>query len=89
MAGVTETLDLPRLRRMIFRSTKGKSYVYTSEVDDAGDPSRPNMSVYIVVFQDGRQMGEKIEKICDSFSGYRCELPPLSGIPAKIKEVKA
>ena len=69
MAGVIETLELPRLRRMIFRSTKGKSYVYTSEVEEAADASRPNMSVYIVVFQDGRQMREKIEKICDSFSG--------------------
>jgi len=54
---------------MMFRSTKGKSYVYTSEVEGAADASRPNMAVYIVVFQDGSQMREKIEKICDSFSG--------------------
>ena len=73
---------------MIFRSTRGKSYVYTHDVEVPADAARPPMSVYIVVFQDGRQMREKIEKICDSFSGHRCELPPLSGIPAKIKEVK-
>ena len=34
VAGVVDLQDLDRLRRLIFRATKGKSYVHTQEYDN-------------------------------------------------------
>jgi Ni,Fe-hydrogenase III large subunit len=45
-------------------------------------------SVYIVVFQEGRQLRERITRICDSFMGQRFDLPNIGGIPTKISEIK-
>jgi hypothetical protein len=46
-----------------------------------------NKTVYIVVFQDGRQLREKIIRICDSFMGQRFDLPPLQLVEQRIAEV--
>jgi len=35
-------------------------------------------SVYIVVFQEGPQLRDKIVRICDSFLGQRFEIPAIS-----------
>jgi F0F1-type ATP synthase membrane subunit b/b' len=40
------------------------------------------------VFQDGRQLREKIVRICDSFMGQRFDLPHLGLIDNRIGEVK-
>lgn len=45
-------------------------------------------SVYIVVFQEGRQLREKIIRICDSFMGQRFDVPSLSHIDHKIEEIR-
>jgi hypothetical protein len=60
------------MRRMIFRVTKGKSLVYVKEYinNEGGDEEYyKNKSVYIISFKDGEFIRDKIEKICDSFSG--------------------
>ena len=70
VAGVIDQLEIERLRRLIFRSTKGKSYMYIQEFDDDDEgESTKKRSVYIIVFWDGDTIREKIQKICDSFSG--------------------
>jgi vacuolar-type H+-ATPase subunit I/STV1 len=56
-------------------------------VDDV-QVGRHAKSVYIVVFWDGRNIRDKIQKICDSFSGNRYELPEFSSIPNKIQEIE-
>lgn len=33
VAGVVDQIDLPRLRRLIFRGTKGKSYMYVQTIE--------------------------------------------------------
>lgn len=68
IAGVIEQADIERLRRLIFRSTKGKSFMYLQEYQDAEDASRKR-TVYIIVFWDGAHIRERIQRICDSFSG--------------------
>jgi hypothetical protein len=67
VAGVVEQTEIERLRRLIFRSTKGKSYMYISEYDDPTIVKK--RSVYIIVFWDGEHIRDRIQKICDSFSG--------------------
>ena len=37
IAGVVEQQDIERLRRLIFRSTKGKSYLFVEEFANFGD----------------------------------------------------
>ena len=79
------------MNRIIFRSTKGKSYVHVQEIekdeDDENDTSR-RRSVYIIVYWDGEFIKDKIKRICDSFVGQRFDLPGFSEIDAKIDEVK-
>jgi len=54
IAGVVEQTEIDRLRRLVFRSTKGKSYIYVSEYNDPDDlEQKVPRSVYIVVFWDG------------------------------------
>ena len=48
IAGVVDQLEIARLKRLIFRSTKGKSYMYVQQYDDGQEQSRK--SVYIIVF---------------------------------------
>lgn len=88
IAGVVDGSEIDRLRRLIFRSTKGKSYVYTKEYiqDDIGR-SRTKQ-VYIIVFWDGDHIRDRIQKICDSFSGQRYDLPPENRISHKINEIE-
>ena len=88
IAGVIDHDDIERLKRLIFRSTKGKSYVFMRDYVDDVQVGRHAKSVYIVVFWDGKNIRDKIQKICDSFSGNRYELPEFSSIPNKIQEIE-
>ena len=85
VAGVVDQSEIERLRRLIFRSTKGKSYMYTQENIDRN--AAKQRSVYIIVFWDGEHIRERIQKICDSFSGQRFELPDLKEITPQIQKV--
>lgn len=93
VAGVIEQQEIFRLRKLIFRATKGKSYMYIQEYpNDAEDEeiSKPKRSVFIIVFWDGNHIRDRIQRICDTFQpqGQRIELPEIRQIPAKIEEVK-
>ena len=89
VAGVIDQLEIERLRRLIFRSTKGKSYMYIQEFDDDDEgESTKKRSVYIIVFWDGDTIREKIQKICDSFSGQRYDLPEQNQITPQIEKTK-
>lgn len=81
VAGVIEQTEIERLRRLIFRSTKGKSYMYVQEFEDNQDFSHKKRSVYIIVFWDGTHIRDRIQKVCDSFSGQRFDLPDIRDIP--------
>lgn len=69
VAGVVEQTEIERLKRLIFRSTKGKSYMYIQEYHDDENLGQAKRSVYIIVFWDGNHIRDRIQKICDSFSG--------------------
>ena len=93
IAGTIEVTEKDRLKKLLFRATRGKALTYFKEFEIPpqrikGEWVYLRKAVYIVVFQDGRQIREKITRICDSFMGQRFELPQLGGIQAKIQEVK-
>jgi len=83
VAGVIDTIAVVQLRRLIFRGTKGQSYMYIQELEHEEDEDPK--SVYIIVFWEGARTREKIENICRSF-GESVNLPPLAEIDNKLKE---
>lgn len=85
VAGVVESEETDRFRKLVFRATKGKSFMYTeqfTDVDDRGVVT--TRSVYIITFYDGTHTRDKIHRICDSFTGQRYNLPELSQLNADI-----
>ena len=78
VAGVCEQQDLDRLRRLVFRSTKGKSYVHTQNYDHVPELAahlQKTRTIYIIMFWDQGTIRDRIKKICDSFAGERFEIP--------------
>lgn len=72
IAGTIEVEEKARLKKLLFRATRGKALTFFDDFDlptrDAN--GRPKTkAVYIVVFQEGRQIRDRIVRICDSFMG--------------------
>lgn len=65
-------------KRLVFRSTRGKAYVHffdlvVNEADKEHLGSFDHL-VYIVVFEEGPHMRDKIKKICNSVSDNMFEI---------------
>lgn len=71
IAGTIELEEQPRLKKLIFRATRGKALTYFKEytLPKTHGQKEKTKAVYIVVFQEGRQIRDKIIRICDSFMG--------------------
>lgn len=94
IAGVINQEDIGRLRRLIFRQTKGKSFIHIEEcrkdekITDSEEDYMKNLkSVYIIVFWEGENIRNRIERVCDSFSGQRYDLPETSQMEAQMKQL--
>lgn len=90
IAGVIDSVDVERLKRLIFRATKGKSFVFTQDFFDQGardQVARATKTVYMIMFWDGGAIREKIQRICDSFTGNRYELPEMSQMNVEIAKI--
>ena len=74
VAGTIRDEDQERLRRMLFRVTRGKALTHFSLPYDQQGQQR---CVYMVVYQDGDTMRDRVQKICDSFMGSRFEISNL------------
>lgn len=86
IAGVIDFVEIERLKRLVFRITKGKSFVFTHDFVDQAR-SGPIKSVYIVMFWDGDLIRDKILRIVDSFNGNRYEVPDMSEIDEAIHKI--
>jgi hypothetical protein len=60
VAGVVESEELFRFRKLIFRATKGKSFMYSGQFTDPDHPEAKPKSVYIITYYDGVVIREKI-----------------------------
>ena len=64
-----------RFKKMVYRATRGKALTYFNDLntkglkDYAGALDHRLRSVYVIVFQDGQHIRDKLNKICDSFMG--------------------
>lgn len=87
VAGVVESDEIARFRKLIFRATKGKSFMYTQQFYDQDQPETKPRSVYIITYYDGTHIREKIQRICDSFSGQRFNLPEQNKLGEQIQRM--
>lgn len=92
IAGVVDKIESEKLRRFIFRSTRGKAMFFTEDVspellkEEGIDKPK---TMYIVMYERGETMDEKIKRICDSFMGDTYDLSTSEDYTHKIKEVSA
>lgn len=63
-------------------------YIQEYEDDDEDLGPGKKRSVYIIVFWDGETIRDRIQKICDSFSGQRFDLPEQKQINPQIEKTK-
>lgn len=90
VAGVVESDEVIRFRKLVFRATKGKSFMFTEQfidADERGQGGTSTRSVYIITYYDGAHTRDKIQRICDSFTGQRYNLPELSQLGADIQRM--
>jgi hypothetical protein len=62
-AGVVDAEEVPRFRKLIFRATKGKSYMFAEQfenIDDQDSTNSKQKAVYIITYYDGAHTRDKI-----------------------------
>lgn len=75
IGGVIGTDQMPQFRRMIIRATRCQVYVHSFEIDLSpadqliGDNYDSKKSMYVLAFQDGSVLEDKIRRIVGSFTG--------------------
>lgn len=74
VAGIISKNDILRFNKMIFRTTKGNSLMYTFDVPSEENITN-NKTVFLIVLESGGTVLTKINRICDSFSAKKYPLP--------------
>lgn len=87
IAGVVNRQEVERFKRLIFRATKGKSYMFTRDYEEPD--SKNQRSVYIITFYDGTHTRDKIQRICDAQNGQRYDLPDDSKLSEQINKMES
>ena len=98
IAGVIDKVDTERLRRLIFRVTRGKAMVMTEDIDPEllkAENITTLKTMYLVIFQSGDFLNKRLKNICQSFMGYTYDLPQreeyqnmINDLSGKIKVTK-
>lgn len=95
IAGVVNQTDVERLRKLIFRITRGTALTYFSPLEeDEDDPNaleettrRKSKVVYIIISTHGSAMTEKLSKVCDSMNeSQRFEVPAFNRVREEIEK---
>jgi V-type H+-transporting ATPase subunit a len=78
MAGTINKDETMRFKRLLFRASRGKVLSYFEPIDEVLKDFKGKFlekCVYVLVFEEGTHLRDKITKICDSFQGKRYHLP--------------
>lgn len=81
LAGTISTDESFRFKKMVYRASRGKALTYFRDLDTKGLADYTGAldgkarTVYVIVFQDGNHLRNKLSKICDSFMGRIVEIP--------------
>ena len=82
IAGTIKDGESDRMRRMLFRATRGQALTHFKEFNQDGT----RKVAYLVVFQQMGKSKDRIQRICDSFMGQRFEIPSLSELLNRARE---
>jgi len=82
-AGVILESEADRLRRLVFRITKGKGQVFLSDAFEQEDVKK---IVFMVVALGNPAIKASVKKVCDSFLGTNVEVPHQNNIPLKVRQ---
>ena len=91
IAGTIDSTEKLRMKKLLFRATKGTTLVVFSDFEE---PQRDSLgksiikSAYYVTFQDVEHIRNRVMRIVESFNGQRFEIPPASEITRKVAEIK-
>lgn len=88
VVGTCNNNDIMRLKCLIFRSTRGNALVLTRhEVGiETFDKKKLDKSVFIIIFQEGPQLRQKIETIAANFSKNKYILPQ-GNMDSKLRKI--
>ena len=70
MAGTINSDEIIRFKRLLFRGCRAKVLSYFEPMDHilkSFSGETLEKSVYVLVFEEGLHMRDKVAKICDSF----------------------
>ena len=84
IAGTIKDGEAERMRRMLFRATRGQALTHFSPYDQDGQLKVS----YLVVFQSMGRTRDRIQKICDSFMGQRFEIPDLRSLAERAQSTE-
>lgn len=73
VAGTIKANECERMSRLLYRITRGKALTHFQQFEQDGQEK----AVYMVVYQDGAIIRDRVQKVCDSFMGTRFEIPQL------------
>jgi V-type H+-transporting ATPase subunit a len=87
IAGVIATNDKGRFERMLFRATRGNSYVRFSPLSSKAVDAFGNHidKICFIIFYKSSSIESKIRRICDAFSANRYDLSNLN----RLNELEA
>jgi V-type H+-transporting ATPase subunit a len=81
LAGTIDKEEQYRFKKMVYRATRGKALTHFADIYQQELKSytgkikeRPRV-VYVILFQEGAHVREKLLRICDSFLGQRFDIP--------------
>ena len=63
---------------MVFRVSRGNALTHFKDLEHTftdQNGSEQHKSVYIIIFQEGEIMRDRLTKLCDGFDGKRFDLP--------------
>lgn len=83
IAGTIKRDEMERMKRMLFRNTRGQALTYFKTFDQ----DEVEKVAYLVVFNAAGGNKDRVQKICDSFMGKRFEIPDMSDLNAKKIEM--
>jgi hypothetical protein len=79
MTGSLAKFEQMRLKKLIYRVSRGMAWVEFFEIDEKIDDyygEEQDLCIYFIIYPAGIQsLKAKLEKICDSFNGYTMDFP--------------
>jgi vacuolar-type H+-ATPase subunit I/STV1 len=84
IAGTVKRDEMERMKKMLFRITRGKALTHFKDFDQDGQQK----VAYLVVFSAAGGNKERVQKVCDSFMGQRFEIPDMNNLDEVLMETK-